>query len=115
MTAKPWHIAELLSAKTSIHVHVIIAQLTRATSNLVLWDDDLAGQCIFGVGNRMVENADATNHLAHLLHLIREITGVSNHRVCSGNLTGASTYTYMYKDGLDELKKARGSCFRYSN
>lgn len=68
------------------------AQLTRAASNLVLWDNNLAGECILGVWNWVLENADAANHLAHLFHLISEVARVTNYTVGAGNLYEC-TYT----------------------
>ena len=36
---------------------------TRASSNLVLWNNDLAGETVLGVGDGMVHDTDAANHL----------------------------------------------------
>ena len=36
---------------------------TIGTSNLVLWDNNLAGFDIFSIGDRMLQDADTTNNL----------------------------------------------------
>ena len=39
-------------------------------SDLLLWDDDLGGEPVLGVGDGMVQQADAPHHLPGLLHLV---------------------------------------------
>ena len=43
---------------------------------LLLWNDDLGGEGVLGVGDGVVHQADAADHLAdlaHLLHTEREM------------------------------------------
>ena len=41
----------------------------RLSVSLCLWNDNLGWECIFGVGQRMIKQADATHNLSHFLHL----------------------------------------------
>jgi hypothetical protein len=37
---------------------------------LLLWNDDLGGEPVLGVGDGMVQQTDAAHHLSSLLHLV---------------------------------------------
>ncbi len=41
--------------------------------NLFLGDDDLGGESVFGVGHRVIQEADATNDLADLTDSVRGV------------------------------------------
>lgn len=64
----------------------MIKGLTRFALNLILWNDYLTGECIFGVGDAVVENANASHHLANLFHPISEVAWISNDTVCTCDL-----------------------------
>jgi len=53
----------LVSGAHQRHVDV------RLAAHLLLWNDYLRGETILGAGHRMVQNANAANHLATLAHL----------------------------------------------
>ena len=44
----------------------------RVPPALFLWDDDLGGEGVLGVGDGVVHQADTPHHLARLLHLVAE-------------------------------------------
>ena len=49
-------------------------KVTRTAVDLLLWNDNLSGESVLGVGNGMIHQTDATNHLAHLQFIILEIS-----------------------------------------
>lgn len=85
----------------------------RLAAHLLLWNDYLRGQTVLGAGHRMVQNANATNHLATLAHLsdrkvvledlnyflvtnlIGHITGVAVDLLALGDLVAGAHANYL--------------------
>ena len=57
----------------------MLKEPTRVSSDLLLRDDDLARGRIVGVRDRVVEKADGTHHLTHLLHTVGHIGRITVH------------------------------------
>ena len=41
----------------------------RLSVSLHLWNDNLGRECVFGVGQQMIKQADAAHNLSHFFHL----------------------------------------------
>jgi hypothetical protein len=76
--------------------------LTGVASNLVLRDDDLAGEGVFRVWNRMAENADAPYYLSSFVHFVCKVARIPNDTVSASNL--ALMYNYVTSSGNSSLK-----------
>lgn len=54
--------------------------------DLILGDDDLAGVDVAGVGNRVTQNADDSDHLTDFVGAIHDIAGVADQLLAPGDL-----------------------------
>jgi hypothetical protein len=66
---------------------------------LILWNNDLAGIGIIGVLDRVAENADNSDHLAHFFYPIFDIAGVTDELLTASNLI--KHLKGHYKEGVN--------------
>ena len=69
---------------------------------MVLRDDDLAGEGVFRVWNRMAENADAPYYLSGFVHPVCKVARIPNDTVSVSNL--ALMYNYVTSSGNSALE-----------
>lgn len=61
--------------------------------DLTLGDDDLAGVCVVGVWDGVIQDADDSDHLAHFGDTVHNVAGVTNQLLASGNLWRRGKHT----------------------